>query len=214
LLPHGSTSRSRPGVRPRDVRLRGRGDEQAAPRTPTNAEPIVVAQIEVGSNPCIATEIEGDVWVSTYSDAELIRIDPEKNEVVGKKIKVGAEPCGIAFAEGYVWVDGYGTDMLERVDPERGKVTRRIPVGSDPWDVGYADGTVWVTNNVDGTVTRHDPETGKLVATIETGGSPANITAASGSVWVGSTSGTEIFRIRSGHERGDSDRGGEDAYIG
>jgi YVTN family beta-propeller protein len=171
------------------------GEKDTGTAIATSGEPTVVARIAVGNNPCLAAPVGEEVWVSVYSDAQLVRVDPETNEVVGEPIDVGAGPCGLAVAQGSVWVMTYDDDTIERVDLEKRAVTKRVPVKVDPWDIQFSDGTLWVSNNIDGTVTRHDPRSGKPVATIETGESPANITLAYGSVWVGSTSGTTVFRI-------------------
>ena len=53
------------------------GDEQETATTPAeNNDPAVVAQIKVGSNPCLAAPVGSEVWVSVYTDAQLVRIDP------------------------------------------------------------------------------------------------------------------------------------------
>src|SRR5918993_2034107 len=45
-----------------------------APASPTGGQDPVIAQIETGRGPCAITELDGQAWVTNYSDGTLTRI--------------------------------------------------------------------------------------------------------------------------------------------
>ena len=46
---------------------------------------------------------EGSIWVASYDDGRLVRIDPEEGQITAI-IKVGGHPSGVAVGAGRVWV--------------------------------------------------------------------------------------------------------------
>jgi YVTN family beta-propeller protein len=46
---------------------------------------------------------EGSIWVASYDDGRLVRIDPEDGQITAI-IKVGGHPSGVAVGAGRVWV--------------------------------------------------------------------------------------------------------------
>lgn len=46
---------------------------------------------------------EGALWVASYDDGTVVRIDPTSGNV-SKEIRVGGHPSGIAVGDGKVWV--------------------------------------------------------------------------------------------------------------
>ena len=113
------------------------------------AAPKLVAKIASPLGPCAATGAFGSVWVTAFSDAKLVRIDPKRNQVTAR-VAVGSQPCGIVAGAGSLWLNGYGTSSVERVDPRTRKV-RRIRVGSSPFDVAFDKGTASWKLQPDGT---------------------------------------------------------------
>src|SRR5262245_32254720 len=108
----------------------------AAASATQNLEPVrVIAKIRTGAGPCIATAIQGRVWVSNFNAWTLVRVDPRSNRLVGRPLPVGKQPCGLSFGAGSVWVGPFGSRMIERLDPRTGKLTARIRIGGMPYDV-------------------------------------------------------------------------------
>jgi YVTN family beta-propeller protein len=159
----------------------------------TSALPAyVVARLDVGNQPCAVEGGFGSVWVSVYTDNQLVRIDPATHRVIART-KTGTSPCGIAVGGGSVWVENFGGDSVTRVDPTTGQATT-VNVGLQPYDVTYAAGAAWVTNFHDDTVTRIDAASGKT-RTIKVGGDPTGIAPADGAVWVTNQADGTVSRI-------------------
>lgn len=148
-------------------------------------------RVRVGSKPC-GVVIDGPrVWVSSYADSTLRRVDRTSGHAFAP-VTVGSQPCGLAVGAGSVWVEDYGSSEVTRVDARTGRVQSTIAVGASPYDVTFAAGAAWVTDNLDGTVSRLDARTNARTV-IRTGGHPVGIVAAAGALWVGT--GNEIVRI-------------------
>ena len=70
------------------------------------------------------------VWVTSFTDGTVTRLDPDSGEVQGDPIEVGRRPRGVAVGEGSVWVANAGDGTVTRVDPAKAAVVGDpIPVG-------------------------------------------------------------------------------------
>src|SRR3954452_22086989 len=175
----------------------GSSGEPASPAASTSANgaalpAYVVANVDVGRQPCAVEGGFGSIWVSIYGEDTELRIDPATRKVVAR-IKTGGAPCGIAVGGGAVWVENYGGNSVTRIDPQTNKPTT-IAVGGAPYDVTFAAGAAWVTNYADNTVSRIDATTNK-VHTIKVGESPVGIGPGGGAVWVTNQADDTISRI-------------------
>jgi virginiamycin B lyase len=119
----------------------------------------------VGAQPCGSTAAGRFLYVDSYVQGTLARVDPRTNTVV-KRIAIGGSPCGMAVGANALWVEDFGRNVIIRVGLKHFKVTNLIRVGTQPWDVAYGFGAVWATNYANGTVSRIDPAT-RRVQTIE-----------------------------------------------
>jgi hypothetical protein len=83
------------------------GAMEISAKIPANAEPG--AHIAFG---------EGSVWVVSGSDGdgELVQIDPDKDEVVGR-FRLSGGPFAVAAGDGWLWVTDEGGDRVMRIDP-------------------------------------------------------------------------------------------------
>jgi DNA-binding SARP family transcriptional activator len=79
------------------------------------------------------------VWATRGN--ELLRIDPQTNEVDGR-LEIGT-PTGLATGGGSVWVTT-GSERLLRIDPRTTKVTSAFPLGDQAFAPVYARGSLWV----------------------------------------------------------------------
>jgi YVTN family beta-propeller protein len=162
--------------------------------TPT-ASPTPKAEgtvVEVGNRPCGVLSAAGSVWVSTYTDDQVVRLDPTSHAVLAHA-KTGGSPCGMAFGAGSVWVEDYTGNAVTRVDATTGKAQRDYPVGQQPYDVAFAGGAAWATDYLDGTLTRIDAATG-TTSKVQISGTPIGIAPSHGLLWVanGSTRVTKV----------------------
>jgi YVTN family beta-propeller protein len=132
----------------------------------SNGEVVTIA---VGSGEFGSLAVgEGAVWVTTFDEDNLSRIDPATNTVVAD-IPVGTNPEGIAVTPGAVWVSNHRGGSIWRIDPETNAVVAKIEVGptgpSGPKFIQSAFGDLWTSVPNAGVVIRLDPET-NAVATI------------------------------------------------
>jgi YVTN family beta-propeller protein len=76
--------------------------------TPTpSGNPDVLAAIDAGRGPCAMVADGNSVWVTSYYENIVARIDGATNEV-SETIKLGKQPCGVASAENKLWVSLVG----------------------------------------------------------------------------------------------------------
>jgi YVTN family beta-propeller protein len=67
----------------------------------------VRATIPLSASPSAVAIGEHYVWVASYNDGSLTRIDPRTNRAVGRPIQVGGGPNDVAFSHGAVWVTDF-----------------------------------------------------------------------------------------------------------
>jgi serine/threonine-protein kinase len=100
--------------------------------------------VRVGAGPLGIAAGEGAIWVVTYWNRRLVRIDPETRRVLAR-IPVGAGPLSVAVGAGSVWVTNRDERTVTRVDPRTGKVARTIHLDSAPYGIRHGHGRIWVT---------------------------------------------------------------------
>jgi YVTN family beta-propeller protein len=137
---------------------------------------------------------EGAVWVAN-GDAEVVRVDPETNEVVAT-VQVGNSPSAIATGDGAVWVADAGQNTATRIDSTGANaVTAVVPVGRAPGAIAVGANAVWVANTGDDTISRIDPDAATVVARIDVGRRPTGVAVGAGGVWVANSVSGSVSRI-------------------
>ena len=120
------------------------------------ATDTVVAEIPAGIRPVNLAAGEGSVWVWNHQQ-QLLRVDPETNEVVAT-IDGVSETLGVGVAVGgeSVWVavpTGIG-----RIDPVINEIVDVIPIGAGGYvDLAWFDGELWASSTDRNLVYRIDP---------------------------------------------------------
>ena len=112
--------------------------------------------------------IDDAVWVSISPKDCIVRIDPQRNQVV-EVVKVGKYPSsGLTVGFGSVWVPCCGDKTLCRVDVKTAKVTATIPVGIADSEGGLTvgAGSVWLLTDPKGILARIDPVNNRVSAEI------------------------------------------------
>jgi streptogramin lyase len=134
----------------------------------------------------------GAVWVASYEEDELYRIDPKANALT-TTIKLHERPRFITSGEYSIWVLNQGDGTVQRVDGDSGKLVATIETGLSGrgGDIVCGGGYVWIT--MPGTpVAQIDPRTNMLVRTFKGWDMGDAIRYGAGSLWV---SGAAIHRI-------------------
>lgn len=167
--------------------------------------PYVATKITVGRAPSGVAVDPSGVWVTSWLDNTVTKIDPATNtalSVVPVALTGDAGLESIASGLGSLWItttefDSSGNSVpgsVIRLDPVSGAVLATIAIGKGAFDIAVGAGAVWVPNADDNTVIRIDPTTNQAVATIPISGGPYGVAADSTSVWVASLDGT-VYRI-------------------
>lgn len=139
----------------------------------------VVGSIPVGDQPSDVVVLDGYVYVISYSEQTLRKIDPELFEVV-QAIKFDGHMMHLAAGEGAVWVVGGGG--VRMLDAESG--SRYGVVYADCQDVVLGGGSVWVSQLGDQQILRIDPELQRVVSTVKLDGQPAELAFGLDQLWV------------------------------
>ena len=167
-----------------------------ASRSGTSEDPVppsVEATIDVGRDPRDLVATDDAVWVTTYADNRVDRIDPTTDEAAGTDSQDNG-PQGITSNDDGVWVGNYSDGTLTRIDPDSGETTDTVELGDSVQDVAAADGAVWAAL-LDDEVVRYDIETGELGAPIAVGAGPQGIAVDGDGVWVTSIVDDMLTRI-------------------
>jgi DNA-binding SARP family transcriptional activator len=141
----------------------------------------LVAEIPLHTRPAAIAFGAGSLWVATYDDQTLLRMD-RRTHKVRQTAGLGAEPTAIAIADGYVWVlCARRAKLLFQFDADSGALvakvtlipkipaataTRGLPIGrmgfeyDEPFDVAGGAGAAWIAYPYE--VLRVDEETGAV----------------------------------------------------
>jgi DNA-binding beta-propeller fold protein YncE len=127
----------------------------------------------------------GSVWVAADQGAEVVRISPASNRVVGRAA-VGDGPADMAFDGTSAWVIDHRDLTLFRIDTRTNAPTKVATLpGSDaaPERMVFLGGKLWITGR-GADLMKVDPATGAVEATYEIGASGIDVVAAGGVLWV------------------------------
>lgn len=139
---------------------------------------------------------EGAIWVISYSDQSLSRLESESGAVVEVRGIPNAPPTGIAVGAGSIWIaTAFGEESLQRFDPKAHRFEKPINLGSGLQGIAYGRGSIWVVNKNDDAVYRIDPETNAIVSRITVGRGPEAIAVSRDAVWVTNSLDRSLSRI-------------------
>lgn len=149
----------------------------------------VIATVALAMDPWDMATSPGALWVTSYMDDTITRIDTATNQITNKIVLVGSGPMGIAFDFGSLWVTAADQAKVYRIDPVTYQVAATIATVAAPVGLTTGAGAVWVTNygtenQPDGLLTRIDPATNQVVRTVPVGGNPLVVAYGGGFVWV------------------------------
>ena len=160
----------------------------------TNA---IAESIPVSIKPYALALDGSSLWVTSFLDDRVVRVDLESGSVVAD-IEV-PKPTGIAVGFNAVWVAEHRDDTIARIDPATNEVAAEIELGArGPNDacgmcvenVVVSSDAVWTANNEGRSVSRIDPGSNEVAATIDLPLRPWQVSAGGGSIWASQFEGT------------------------
>ena len=128
----------------------------------------------------------GAVWVTSFANDTVYRIDPDTHEVVAE-IEVGANPEGLLVTDDAVWVANHRGGSISQIDPATNAVVATLSFGPEgpagPKSIIMLDGDLWTAVPNMGSVVRLDPASGEVVSTF-TFPEPDNLVADAETMYV------------------------------
>jgi DNA-binding beta-propeller fold protein YncE len=140
--------------------------------------------IPLSATPSAVAVGERYVWVASYKEGSLTRVDPGTNRQVGRPILVGGGPNHVDFYQGTVWVTDFDGGRILRLDESTGETVAEIPGGRGLSGIATTSEAIWVTDWDRDELLRVDPSANRVVARIPMGPAPAGVAARGASVWV------------------------------
>jgi streptogramin lyase len=160
----------------------------------------IKATVAVGKLPLDVVTSPGAVWVTTYDDDTITRIDTSTNQITDLVVLANAAPVGLAYDFGSIWVTAEGQGRVYRIDPATKQPGAPVQTVAVPEGVATGAGAVWVANyghqgQADGVLSRIDPTTNQVVRTIPLGMNPLWIAYGGGFVWVAMTGEPTVVQV-------------------
>jgi class 3 adenylate cyclase/streptogramin lyase len=124
------------------------------------------------------------VWLADVVSGELVRIDPDTLEQVGRPIEISGTMDQIFARGGFLWVLDRQAGVVTRIDTGSDTVSRPVRVGNEPTDMAVGTDAVWVGDK-DGSLYHVFPSTLE-VEKLPIGAAVLGVGVedSSGSVWV------------------------------
>jgi YVTN family beta-propeller protein len=104
-----------------------------------------------------------DIWVSSYFDGTITRIDPANGKVLAE-ITTEQGPQIMAEAGGLLWVSCTDTDTVNAIDPATDEVVATVDTAVTPDGLAFDGTTLWVATEIGPELTGIDPSTQEVVA--------------------------------------------------
>jgi YVTN family beta-propeller protein len=153
----------------------------------------IVGGVRVGDTPSAVAVGDGQVWVASFGDQTVSRLDPITHEVRTTK-GISGTPSDVAIAEGVLWIANQFEGKLDRIDLRTGDQLSSIDVGSGVKSVAVGEGAVWVPSPSDGTLLRIESQA-ENARPIRIGGRPEDVAVGAGAVWVTDPDRSRIYRV-------------------
>lgn len=144
----------------------------------------VTATAQVASGATRVMRTASAVWITNYTDNQIIRVDPVSDAVVHT---IGfAGPDGVAKRGPALIVASSDGGFVARVDPGSGDILEQVEVLGTPSDVLVSadDSTVWAAVSDTGEVVRIDASTFEVTDRVTVGAGPKALTLVDGVLWV------------------------------
>ena len=125
----------------------------------------VIAAIAVPVRVLGMAGTDSAVWLASYEDDTILRIDTGTNQVTLNQHLIHG-PAAFAISQESVWVSRTRGAIVTRLDPVSGQPVADAATDARPFPLAVAAGSLWIRNEQGNTVTRIDESTGQGQATI------------------------------------------------
>ena len=166
------------------------GDATATPAPLVTNGPTITG---VGDRPNGVAIAGGDVWVMSFRERRLARIDGETGSV-GRGPAVGPGTSDVTGAGSELWAANSRTRAVVRIDARSGRVTARLSAPAPPIAVDTDSRSLWVATAEE--VLRYDRRTRRLRDRTAMPGGVVAMTDAPGGVWIAERSKPMVAFVR------------------
>jgi len=141
----------------------------------------------VGEAPTSVATGEGSVWVASFDEERVYRVDP-RSSAIQARIEMPEPPQRIAVGATAVWVTT--SRNLFRIDPVSNMIEQRFPLGACDFsdacttDVAIADGMVWASHADARRLVGIDPIRNTEVHRVHLDSLPVALATGDGAVWM------------------------------
>lgn len=123
------------------------------------------------------------VWLTDYSDNQLLRVDPVTNTVADTFSFEG--PDGIDKDGDTIVVASFDGEFVARVDPSNGDILQQVEVGGKPTEViSHPDHGLWAAVFDTGELVEIDRESFEILQRVSVGQGPVGMATSSAHLWV------------------------------
>ena len=144
--------------------------------------------------PLRTTAAYGAVWVTSFHDKSLVRLDPATGEV-GRDGRTGAGPEGVAAGFDSIWVVAQDAGRLLRIDPATNAVGAQVELGVGARLVEAGPDAMYVAHYADGAILRVDPATNAVASSEAVCEGPQAMAVLDARVWVTCTLSDELVAL-------------------
>lgn len=148
----------------------------------------LTATAQVASGATRVMRTSAAVWITNYTDGEIVRVDAVSNTVLSTFDFPG--PDGIAKLGDTLAVASFDGQFVAQVDPATGEILNQVEVLGKPSDVLVSadESTVWVAIFDTGEIVRIDAASFEVTDRVTVGAGPVGLSEADGVLWVANNS--------------------------
>ncbi len=190
-----------PGGAPREPGLAAEISTITATRPARAATPtarVVKTIRHVGLRPNGIAVARGDLWVTSFEQPWVTRIDAATGRERHQHPRVGLGSSAVVTAGGSVWVAAKEARRVVRIDARTGHVTKKLDPGGPPARLAVGLGSLWVgtRSSVPGedVLVRYSLD-GRELRRIPMPGGVDAVTTGAGAVWVAQLGDPVILRV-------------------
>jgi len=148
---------------------------------PASNTVTATGQVSTGGTRVMRTS--SAVWITNYTDGQIVRVDPVANQVVSSFPFEG--PDGIAKDGSTLVVASFDGAFVARIDPGSGAIMERVDVLGSPTAIEVTEGHgIWAAIFETGEVVQIDSTTFTITQRVIVGAGPVGLAAHEGSLWI------------------------------
>jgi len=142
----------------------------------------VVANGNVANGATRVMRTDTSVWLTNYADNQLLRVDPQTNEIAATFPFPG--PDGIEKDGNTIIVASFDGEFVARVDPGSGAILQQVDVGGTPTEVvSHVDHGLWAAVFDTGELVEIDRDSFEILRRVTVGQGPVGLYASRSYLW-------------------------------